>query len=96
MIVHGVGLVVGMGAIVHRKVVLYHGVTLGRRKLGFEIPVDDGFPEVGAYCVLGAGAKLLGKIKVGANSTIGANVVLTRSVKENSLVKLDNIIIIEK
>ncbi len=79
-ILHGVGLVIGAGASVGAGTRLYHGVTLG---LAHREP--DGFPQVGQRCLLGAGAKLLGPIRVGHDCIIGANAVLTRDVPDGSL-----------
>ncbi len=88
VIVHGVGLVIGSGAIVKSNVVLFHGVTLGRRGIGPKISDTDGFPSVDEDCIICAGAKLLGNIKVGYNTTIGANCVVTRDVPPNSIYKV--------
>ncbi|WP_295768813.1 serine acetyltransferase [uncultured Mucilaginibacter sp.] len=87
IIIHGVGLVIGQGAVIHERCILYHGVTLGRRKQIVELTNDDGFPTVGADCVLGAGCKIIGKVNVGHNSLIGPNVVLTHDAPINSIVK---------
>lgn len=53
---------------------LYHGVTLGDRG-GW-----GGAPRVGNRVVIGAGAKLLGKIEIGDDCLIGANAVVRVSV----------------
>jgi len=84
IITHGVGAVIGESARVGCGTEIYHGVTLGIRGHG----ADDNSPSVGRNCTLGTGCKLLGPITVGGGSVIGANVVLTHSVPENSLVKM--------
>ncbi|WP_134092151.1 serine O-acetyltransferase [Olivibacter sp. XZL3] len=88
IIIHGVGLVIGEGAIIEKGSVLYHGVTLGRKTQGKYTPEGDGFPQVGRDCVIGAGAKLLGAVIIGAGSIVGANCVVTESLEEASLIKL--------
>ena len=88
VIVHGVGLVIGSGARVGTNVVLFHGVTLGRRGIGPTISDTDGFPFIEEDCIICAGAVLLGKIVVGKNSTIGANCVVTNNVSSNTIFKI--------
>ncbi len=55
------------------------GVTIGYTN------VTDA-PEIGDNVKVYAGAKVLGSIKVGNNSIIGANAVVVKDVKENSIV----------
>ncbi len=75
---HGVGVVIGETAIVGDDVTIYHGVTLGGRSL----EKGKRHPTIENNCVLGAGAKILGNITIGAGSTIGANQVVTRSLSQ--------------
>lgn len=81
VIFHGVGLVIGQGSKIGKNVRLYHGVTLG---ISHSISKPDGFPSLGDNVIVGAGAKLLGKIKIGANVKIGANSVVTSNIPDNS------------
>lgn len=80
-IVHGVGLVIGKGAVIKKGCKLYHGVTLGRK----HTPKNDGFPILGENVLVGAGAKLLGPIKIGNNVIIGANAVVINYVPDNCI-----------
>ena len=82
--IHGIGTVIGAGAIIEEGCVIYHGVTLGIKGSNF----NDGFPILNKGVVLGAGCKLLGNINIGANSVVGANVVLTKDLDENTIVKI--------
>lgn len=78
---HGMGVVIGETAEVGEDVMLYHGVTLGGRTRagGKRHPtVEDGV-------VVGAGAKVLGPITIGAGSAIGANAVVTKDAPPDSL-----------
>ncbi|MCW3805817.1 serine O-acetyltransferase [Plebeiibacterium marinum] len=84
VIIHGVGLVIGAGVVVKRHTIIYHQVTLGIKGSS----VNDGFPIIEEGCVLGAGAKILGNVSCGQNSIVGANVVLTKDIDNNSIVKL--------
>jgi serine O-acetyltransferase len=57
-----------------------NGVVVGLRRV--EEPVA---PVVGNNVDIGAGAKLLGPIRIGDNSIIGANAVVIEDVPENSI-----------
>jgi len=79
---HGMGVVIGETAEVGNRVTLYHGVTLG----GTTLNKGKRHPTLEDNVVIGAGAKVLGAIIVGANSRIGANAVVVKSVPPNSVV----------
>lgn len=78
---HGMGVVIGETAEIGDDVMLYHGVTLGGRTR------DGGkrHPTLGDGVVIGAGAKVLGPITIGAGSAIGANAVVTKDAPEDSV-----------
>ncbi|MFT4219419.1 MAG: serine O-acetyltransferase [Microbacterium sp.] len=79
---HGMGVVIGETAEVGDDVMLYHGVTLGGRTR------DGGkrHPTLEDGVAVGAGAKLLGPIVVGARATVGANAVVTKDAPPDSVV----------
>ncbi len=79
---HGAGVVIGETAQVGADVTIYHGVTLGGTSLD---PVKR-HPTIGDRVIIGAGAKILGNIEVGADSRVGANAVLVKSVGRESVV----------
>jgi serine O-acetyltransferase len=79
---HGMGVVIGETAEVGEDVTLYHGVTLG----GTSLEKGKRHPTLGDRVVVGAGAKILGAITIGADTRIGANAVVVKSVPENSVV----------
>lgn len=79
---HGMGVVIGETAEIGIDVTLYHGVTLG----GTSLAKGKRHPTIADRVVIGAGAKVLGAITVGADSRIGANAVVVKSVPENSVV----------
>jgi serine O-acetyltransferase len=77
---HGTGVVIGETCHIGQWVRIYQGVTLG--VLHFEKDTDNpciikkGYkrhPDIGNNVVIGAGAKILGPIKVGDHVNIGAN-----------------------
>ena len=79
---HGMGVVIGETAEVGDDVTLYQGVTLG----GTGKETGKRHPTVCSNVVIGAGAKILGSITIGANCRIGAGSVVLRSVPADSTV----------
>lgn len=79
---HGMGVVIGETAIIGNNVILFQGVTLG----GTGKEKGKRHPTIGNDVVVGAGAKILGNIKIGDNSYIGANAVVVKDVPQNSTV----------
>src|SRR4030066_1829271 len=79
---HGMGVVIGEAAEVGENALLYQGVTLG----GTGKEKGKRHPTLGDNVVVGAGAKILGAITIGANEKIGANAVVVKSVPANSVV----------
>lgn len=80
---HGAGVVIGETAEVGDNVILYQGVTLGGT--GNE-KGSKRHPTLESNVFIGSGAKILGPIKIGANSRIGANSVVLKDVPENATV----------
>ncbi len=79
---HGIGVVIGETAKVGDYVLLYQGVTLG----GTGKEMGQRHPTIGKNVIVGAGAKILGNIKIANNVRIGANAVILRDVNANSTV----------
>ena len=73
---HGMGVVIGETAEIGDDVTLYHGVTLG----GTSWQEGKRHPTLGNGVVVGAGAKILGPIHIGANAKIGSNAVVVKDV----------------
>lgn len=73
---HGVGVVIGETAEVGDDVLLYQGVTLG----GTRLERGKRHPTLENSVVVGAGAKVLGPIRVGEGARIGASSVVIRDV----------------
>lgn len=59
--------------------VIYQNVTLGGYKGQFG-------PTIGKNCVIGAGAVVLGEVKIGNNVKIGANAVVLKDIPDNCTV----------
>jgi serine O-acetyltransferase len=79
---HATGVVIGETAEIGDDVTLYHGVTLG----GSGADTGKRHPTVGDRVIIGAGAKVLGAIKIGDDSRIGANAVVVKPVPSSSVV----------
>lgn len=85
---HGMGVVIGETTEIGNNVTLYHGVTLG----GVTVFGKNGkvtakrHPTLGNNVVVGAGAQVLGPIKIGNDVKIGANAVVLKSVANGQTV----------
>jgi serine O-acetyltransferase len=73
---HGMGVVIGETAEIGDDCTLYHGVTLG----GTSWNKGKRHPTLGKGVVVGAGAKILGPITIGAGARIGSNAVVVKEV----------------
>jgi serine O-acetyltransferase len=76
MIDHAHSIVIGETATVGNNVSMLHSVTLG----GTGKQDDDRHPKIGDGVLIGAGAKVLGNIKVGHSSRIAAGSVVLHDV----------------
>jgi serine O-acetyltransferase len=79
---HGSGVVIGETTEIGDGVTIYQGVTLG----GTGKEHGKRHPTVGDNVVFGAGAKVLGAVKIGDNAKIGAGSVVVLDVPRNSTV----------
>jgi serine O-acetyltransferase len=79
---HGSGVVIGETAEIGENVTIYQGVTLG----GTGFATGKRHPTVEDNVTIGSGAKLLGPIRVGHGSKIGANAVVIHDIPANSTV----------
>jgi serine O-acetyltransferase len=73
---HGMGVVIGETAEVDDDCTLYHGVTLG----GTSWQKGKRHPTLESGVIVGAGAKILGPITIGAGAKIGSNAVVVKDV----------------
>ncbi|TNM69357.1 serine O-acetyltransferase [Streptomyces sp. NP160] len=82
---HGMGVVVGETAVVGDDVLLYHGTTLGGRVSGLQGEQQGRrHPTVGDRVVLGAGATVLGAVRVGHDARVGAGAVVLVDVPDGA------------
>ena len=79
---HATGIVIGETAVVGDNVSMLHDVTLGGTgKVG-----GDRHPKIGNGVLIGAGAKVLGNIKVGENARIAAGSLVLKEVRSGCTV----------
>ncbi len=79
---HGMGVVIGETTEIGDNVTLFQGVTLG----GTGKQRGKRHPTLGSHVVVGAGAKVLGPIRIGDYVKIGANSVVLQDVPDHSTV----------
>lgn len=79
---HGMGVVIGETAEIGDDCMIYHGVTLG----GVSLKQVKRHPTLGDRVTVGAGAKILGPVEIGDDSSVGANAVVVKSAPANSII----------
>ena len=79
---HGMGVVIGETTEIGNDVTLYQGVTLG----GTSLLPGKRHPTLGNNVIVGAGAKVLGPIKLGDGVRVGSNAVVVRDVAPSTVV----------
>lgn len=82
MLDHGTGIVIGETAIVENNVSMLHEVTLGGTGKEF----CDRHPVVRSGVLIGAGAKVLGRVEIGAGAKIAASSVVLDDVQPHTTV----------
>lgn len=75
---NGMGVVIHDAAHIGPRTTIFQQVTIGVSYQG-GLCVDEA-PRIGSDVIIGAGAKLLGKITIGDGARIGANAVVVRDV----------------
>ena len=79
---HGTSVVIGETAVIEDNVSLLHEVTLG----GTGKEMGDRHPKVRRGVLIGAGAKILGNIEIGAGAKVAAGSVVLRDVPPGTTV----------
>ena len=79
---HGMGVVIGETTEIGDDVLLYQGVVLG----GTSLEHKKRHPTIGSGVVIGSGAIILGAIKIGDHSRIGAGSVVLKEVPPQTTV----------
>lgn len=74
----GIGVVINSKAIIGRNVIIAQNVTVASR--------DGSAPTIGDWCYAGANSVLLGGVKLGKNSYVGALSFVNKDVPEGAIV----------
>ncbi|MFM8332827.1 MAG: serine O-acetyltransferase [Candidatus Methylumidiphilus sp.] len=77
---HFGGIIISGDTVLGDDVVIRNGVTIGLKRTG-----ERGAPIIGNRVDIGAGAKILGAIRIGDDVAVGANAVVITDVPPNSL-----------
>jgi serine O-acetyltransferase len=85
------GIVIEPGVKIGSRVTVMHQVTIGRKHIGRKAGVGDRqhgreMPVIEDNVFIGAGAKVLGPVRIGRGATVGANAVVTRDVPSHCTV----------
>ena len=80
---HPDGIIIGEGVKIGDNCTVYHQVTFGKKYGNLDVIKD--YPIIGNNVTIFAGSKIIGDIKIGDNSIIGANSVVLTDVEPNSL-----------
>jgi len=78
---HPYGIFIHRNAVIGSRVTVMHQVTIGNQH-----PSDPGVPVIEDNVCIGAGAKILGAVRIGHGATVGANAVVTRDVPSHCTV----------
>jgi serine O-acetyltransferase len=78
---HPYGIVIHRNVVIGSRVTVMHQVTIGNQH-----PSDPGAPVIEDNVCIGAGAKILGAVRIGHGATVGANAVVTRDVPSHCTV----------
>ena len=92
---HGLnGIFVSGAAIIGKNCIIFQQVTIGSNTL----PDSNsrGAPIIGDNCYFGAGAKVIGNVRLGNNVRVGANAIVYKDVPDNSIVTSGEQVNIEK
>ena len=74
---HPNGIVIHQDTVIGKNAMIMQQVTIG-------ITANGGPPEIGSNVYIGAGAKVLGRIKIGNGAKIGANAVVLCDVPDGA------------
>jgi len=85
MIPHTIGLVIGRSTVIGSHCDLRQNTTLGAN-YGKEAPDGRTQPILGDNVSVGAGAVIIGPVRVGSNAVVGANAVVTHDVPDGATV----------
>ena len=80
------GIVIEEGVQIGSRVTVMHQTTIGRKNPVGQGQHGGGMPVIEDNVFIGAGAKVLGPVRIGRGATVGANAVVTRDVPSHCTV----------
>ena len=83
---HASGVVIGRGVRIGNNVSIFSNVTLGGIGHSIFHHGEPGYPEIGDIVILYTGVTVLGPVKIGNNTVIGAHSLVLDSFPSNCLV----------
>ncbi|EFQ82061.1 bacterial transferase hexapeptide repeat protein [Aeromicrobium marinum DSM 15272] len=86
MMVHPVGTTIGFGLVIGDDVTFAGGVTCAARHYDPKPGQEQEFPTICDGAVIGAGAVLVGGVRIGTNAMVGANAVVLSDVPDDAVV----------
>jgi serine O-acetyltransferase len=78
LIPHPNGIVIHPNATIGANCLIFQQVTIGSRD-------REGLPVINGHVDIGAGAKILGPVRIGAHARIGANAVVVKDVSDGGV-----------
>ena len=82
---HGIcGVFISGAAVLGKNCLIFQQVSIGSNTLCDS--GGSGAPWIGDNCYIGAGAKIIGNIRIGNNTRVGANAFVYQDVSENSVI----------
>ena len=75
---HPQGIVINHDAVIGVNCLIFHQVTIGSN--------GRGVPVIGGHVDIGAGARIIGPVRIGDHAKVGANAVVTRDVPAGAVV----------
>ena len=88
------GIFISENAKIGKDVTIYQHVTIGSNQL--KGSKNFGAPTIENGVLIGAGAKIIGRITIGKNSRIGAGCIVTKTIPANSVVVMSQPNVMEK
>ena len=87
------GVFISNSAVIGKNVVIFQQVTIGSSRIGKNC--HGGAPTIGNNVCIGAGARIIGEVRVGDNARIGAGCVVAKDVPENATAVVGTMRVIE-
>lgn len=86
---HGTGVVIGETSIIGNNVKLFHGVTLGSKKITnlFKLKNEKRHPTLEDNVIICSNSSILGDIIIKKGAIIGTSLIIDKNVEENEIVR---------